>query len=163
MTIKRYPGHAAFSGEPVDADEAFFPALDRLAEYAVSCGVRLHVNSSFRRQGQAVAGAVVPPARASNHHVGHAVDANVEVDGRLITSRVMEPSRLASAPKAACKFVALVRADRTLRWGGDFKQPDPVHFDDGLNVRDPAAWVAKLAALAALERSPQPEPPAAAG
>ena len=39
----------------------------------------------------------------------------------------------------------MIRDDSELRWGGDFSPEDPVHIDDGLNVRDRDRWDKKLA------------------
>jgi hypothetical protein len=40
------------------------------------------------------------------------------------------------------QFINEVKATG-MRWGGDFGKPDPVHFDDGLNIKNMALWTAK--------------------
>ena len=66
-----------FVGAEVLADADFLPLLDRLNDHAAACGVEIHVTSSFRDPDRAPDGAIVPPARRSNHFVGHAIDMNV--------------------------------------------------------------------------------------
>ena len=53
--------------------------------------------------------------------------------------------------------LGLVRASgdaHPIRWVGDFQVSDPVHVDDALNVRDPAAWQAAFAALHGAGKNP---------
>ena len=137
----------SFEGTEIRCHEDFLPALQRLGEYAKRCDVRFHVNSSLRDPGEPVKGAIVEPATLSNHHVGHAIDANPVIGGVLIhSSRLRGPYR--ALPLAFAELVDLVRLDPTLRWGGDFKtEPDPVHFDDNLKRRDTNGWSLKLAEI----------------
>jgi hypothetical protein len=134
-----------YSGNELRADADFFPSLDRLNQFAKDCDVEIFVTSSTREPGRTVAGAIVPPASRSNHLVGHAIDMNVRFDGRLFDSKALKRSNLTNLPAAVRDFIEMARADDTLRWGGDFNPEDPVHFDDGLNRRDPALWDSKLA------------------
>ena len=50
-----------------------------------------------------------------------------------------------SRPQAVTDFIRCVKATG-LRWGGNFRNPapDPVHFDDGLNLNDPNAFRRKV-------------------
>jgi hypothetical protein len=134
-----------FTGNELRADTDFFTSLDRLNQFAAACGVEIFVTSSTREPGRSVAGAIVPPATRSNHLIGHAIDMNVRFDGRLFDSAALKRDNLPNLPAAVREFIESVRADATLRWGGDFNPEDPVHFDDGLNRRDPALWDSKLA------------------
>jgi hypothetical protein len=134
-----------YTGNELRADVDFFPALDRLNGFAADCDVEIFVTSSTREPGRTVAGAIVPPATRSNHLVGHAIDMNVQFDGRLFDSKALKRDNLANLPAAVRKFIERVQADATLRWGGDFNPEDPVHFDDGLSRRDPALWDSKFA------------------
>jgi hypothetical protein len=135
----------SFTGNELRADVAFFPSLDRLNEFAADCGVEIFVTSSTREPGRTVTGAIVPPATRSNHLIGHAIDMNVRFDGRLFDSKALKRDNLPNLPAAVREFIERVRADATLRWGGDFTPEDPVHFDDGLNRRDPTLWESKFA------------------
>jgi hypothetical protein len=134
-----------FTGNELRADADFFPSLDRLNGFAADCDVEIFVTSSTREPGRTVTGAIVPPASRSNHLIGHAIDMNVRFDGRLFDSTALKRDTLSNLPAAVREFIELVRADATLRWGGDFNPEDPVHFDDGLNRRDPALWDSKFA------------------
>jgi hypothetical protein len=134
-----------YTGNELRADFDFFTSLDRLNRFAADCGVEIFVTSSTREPGRTVAGAIVPPATRSNHLVGHAIDMNLRFDGQLFDSKALKRGNLANLPAPVREFIGKVRADGTLRWGGDFNPEDPVHFDDGLNRRDPALWDSKLA------------------
>jgi hypothetical protein len=134
-----------FTGNELRADADFFPSLDRLNRFAADCDVEIFVTSSTREPGRTVAGAIVPPATRSNHLVGHAIDMNVRFDGRLFDSQALKRDNLPNLPAAVREFIEMVRAHATLRWGGDFNPEDPVHFDDGLNRRDPVLWDSKFA------------------
>jgi hypothetical protein len=128
-----------FTGETVVTDVEFVPALDKINKYAADNDVNLLITDSFRPYGRAVRGAIVPPASRSNHLAGHAIDMNVQYGpgkGKLCNSSCLRREHPPAAVKA---FLDTIRADGTLRWGGDFEDRDPVHIDDGLNGDD-AAW-----------------------
>lgn len=88
--------------------------------------VTLAINQTFRVLGAAVGGAVVTPAKKSQHLIGHAVDLNIQ-DGDSVNTADMFNSGKETA--AADTFITGVKG-RGLRWGGDFSDTDPVHFDD---------------------------------
>lgn len=136
---------ARFVGKELIADRDFFPSLDRLARFAEDCDVSIHVTSSAREPERKVSGAIVPPASRSNHLVGHAIDMNLRTSSAFFNSKKLKKSNLGALPQNVRKFIKLVRDDPILRWGGDFSREDPVHIDDGLNVRDESTWDAKLA------------------
>lgn len=132
-----------FVGNPAIVDVDFVPHLDRIAGYAKKCKLKVHVTSSFRDPDGAVTNAIVKPAKGSNHFVGHAIDMNLQSDGGgLFNSRKLK--KLSRQPKNIRDFIAMVRKDPDLRWGGDFSTPDVVHIDDGLNVRNPSVWTKKF-------------------
>lgn len=139
--------HERFVGRAVTADRDFFRCLDRIAGFAKNSGLFVYITSSTRDPGVEVRGAVVTPAKRSNHLVGHAVDFNLRAeDGSFFTSR--ELKRLDEQPDTVVGFIQLIRDDPELRWGGDFTRKDVVHIDDSLNLRDPGIWDAKLASRA---------------
>ena len=141
--LERYL-HGRFVGSPLTADRDFFGALDRIGGFAEATGLLVHVTSSVRDPGGNVSGAIVSPAKRSNHLVGHAIDMNLRAaDGRLFNSTMLRD--LAAQPAPVRRFIELVRKDGDLRWGGDFNPRDPVHIDDGLNAKHPAVWLNKLA------------------
>jgi hypothetical protein len=91
--------------------------------------VVLRVNQAFRRSAVPPSGAVVTPATRSQHLVGHALDVNI-VDGDVVNTSAMY--RAGTASQGALDFIDAVKLDG-LRWGGDFRESDPPHFDDHLN------------------------------
>lgn len=121
-------------------DEDFEPALIKINSIAEKFNITVIVTSSFRIDAN-VAGAIVTPATHSNHMVGHAIDCNLELNGAFFNS-----ARMQTDTGVVRQFINEVKA-QGIRWGGDFGKPDPVHFDDGLNIRDMAAWTAKFNAL----------------
>jgi hypothetical protein len=142
--IKTYT-NSQFIGKELRADVDFIPHLDRMNQYALDCQVKIHVTSSLREPGRKVSGAIVKPASRSNHLVGHAIDMNLTSASGFFNSRKLKRSNLASLPAEIRKFIELVRADKVLRWGGDFNKEDPVHIDDRLNKRNQQRWDLKLA------------------
>jgi hypothetical protein len=134
-----------FTGEQVVADVEFVPALEAINQHAADNDVNLLITDSFRPQGRAVKGAIVPPASRSNHLAGHGIDMNV-MYGPGKTSLCNSRCLGRRNPPAAVKtFIAAIRADANLRWGGDFSPRDPVHIDDNLNADD-TAWKARYVA-----------------
>ncbi|MDR3773293.1 MAG: M15 family metallopeptidase [Terracidiphilus sp.] len=90
--------------------------------------VILDINQAFRVAGIQPSGAVVPPAKKSQHLVGHAVDLNI-VDGETTNTAAMFKN--GTETDAADTFIEAVK--KSMRWGGDFSPADPVHFDDYLD------------------------------
>jgi hypothetical protein len=142
--LTKYSG-SNFTGEQVVADREFVPALDAINQHAADNDVNLLITDSFRPHGRAVRGAIVPPASRSNHLAGHAIDMNVQHGSgksQLCNSGCLRRRRPPAPVKA---FIAAIKADDRLRWGGKFSPRDPVHIDDGLNGDD-AAWKARFKA-----------------
>lgn len=102
-----------------------FTGLDTLNTVASAASVQLRLNQTFRVQGIAPRGAVVAPATRSQHLIGHAVDLNIVVGTTVVVSSAFIAG---TAPKEATDFVTSVKA-QGLRWGGDFGDRDPPHFD----------------------------------
>lgn len=96
---------------------------------AKKANVVLSINQTFRRHNIPPSGAVVPPATKSQHLVGHAVDLNI-VDGETVNTTSMFSA--GNQTDNADKFIAAAKGEG-LRWGGDFNDADPPHFDDYLN------------------------------
>ena len=136
-----------FVGEPVLAHRDFHEALRRLNGYAVESGVKIEVLHSFRRRDGWDEGVELPAHKRSNHLVGHAIDMNLIAEGQRLNSRKLHRAHWSDLPNSAKEWIRLVRADETLRWGGDFVRPDPVHIDDDLYRRQPAVWFEKLRAI----------------
>ena len=92
-------------------------------------------------------GAILTPATHSNHMIGHAIDCNLQYAGGYYNS-----SRMISDIGVVRQFINELKAEG-IRWGGDFGNPDPVHFDDGLNVKDMTSWTAKFNQLHGVDTS----------
>jgi len=131
------------NGTAIEIDSDFRGAMDSVNGYAIANRVKVLVTHSLRRNPSHVPGAIVPPARRSNHLVGHAIDFNILYGpnfGSLCNAR---SGCLANPPPEVHDFLNAVRSDPTLRYGGDFSTPDVVHIDDGLNTNHPDTWEAK--------------------
>jgi hypothetical protein len=118
----------------VIADEGFATYLytmDRLAEqYNLQIKVQ---GEGFRQADSPVRGAIVPPSVTSNHLVGHAVDINIVYNGTWYNSSALKNYN--SLPQAIKNFITGCK-NAGMRWGGEFSTPDPVHFDDELNLKN---------------------------
>lgn len=134
-----------FQGD-CNIDEDFEPTLVQMNAIAQKYNITIHVNSSFRVDAN-VKGAIVKPATHSNHMIGHAIDCNLSHDGAFYNSTKMQ-----SDAGVIRQFINDVKTSG-MRWGGDFGKPDPVHFDDGLNIKDMTLWTAKYNKLHGLESS----------
>ncbi|TQV89327.1 SH3 domain-containing protein [Aliikangiella coralliicola] len=141
--IQRYQ-NTRFIGKTLYADTDFWPCLDRLNQYATACEVSIYVTSSAREPGKTVSGNIVKPASRSNHLIGHAIDMNLQSASGFFNSRKLKKSQFNRLPKEIKQFINLVRDDQEMRWGGDFRNEDPVHIDDSFNVRYPDLWDKKL-------------------
>src|SRR5207249_2942470 len=107
---------------------------DQINTYAADHNVRVVVTQSLRTNRSYVPGAIVPPARRSNHLVGHAFDFNIAYGPNY--SLFCNSTCLSSnnVPPDVQAFINDLRNDSDLRYGGDFTPRDVVHVDDGLNV-----------------------------
>jgi hypothetical protein len=132
-----------FIGKIVLADVEFLDSLQKIDQFAQANGLKIEVTSSARQQGVPINGAIVLPASRSNHLVGHGIDMNIRLQGKLYNSSAL--GKFGSLPTEIKQFITSVRQDPIIRWGGDFTpSADPVHLDDGLNVREPATWKEKF-------------------
>lgn len=120
-----YPGAAV--GELLVA-EAFVAGIGAIDTAAGANKITVRINQTFRIAGIAPRGAVVPPATKSQHLVGRAMDGNF-VDGTTVTTAAMMIA--GRETKAVDDFIEAAKA-AGLRWGGDFRRKDPIHFDDPL-------------------------------
>ncbi|MES2590911.1 MAG: M15 family metallopeptidase [Bacteroidota bacterium] len=128
--------HPAFIGKPCIIDEDFEHSLKLMGDIAEILGIKISVNSSVRYDTN-VKGAIVEPAEMGNHLIAQAIDAN------LWEGKVFWTSKMLEAPTGnVLKFINNCKAIG-LRWGGDFKKPDPIHFDSGLNIKNPKLWKEK--------------------
>jgi hypothetical protein len=89
--------------------------------------------NGFREADQPVRNAVVPPSATLNHLVGHAIDINIVYNG--VWYNAARLGNYANLPQPIKNFISgCIR--NGLRWGGNFSDSGPVHFDDNLYLRD---------------------------
>ncbi|MCK8095273.1 MULTISPECIES: M15 family metallopeptidase [Pseudoalteromonas] len=97
---------------------------------AKKLGLKLVLNQTVRQLGVSPNGAVVTPAKRSQHYIGHALDLNI-VDGSNWNNSTAFKTK--SATSSAIKFIDAMKK-RGLRWGGDFTRMDSPHFDKQLSA-----------------------------
>lgn len=134
-----------FMGKPCQADVQFKPMLQKINRLAEQANVFIHVTSSFHTSSN-VAGAIVKPAKKSNHMAGHAIDMNVVYNNRTESANSIVLGRYPNVPDPVRRFIKSIIDDPGLRWGGHFNDRDPVYIDDGLN-RDMAHWDKRYQAM----------------
>lgn len=120
-----YPGAQP---NEVLVNERFVSGLTAINDAAGISKISVRINQTFRVAGVAPRGAVVPPATKSQHLVGRAVDGNF-IDGKVVATAAL--MKAGKETKPVDDFIAAVLA-AGLRWGGDFKPKDPIHFDSPL-------------------------------
>lgn len=122
-----------FNGHIIQVHPDFVPYLDKMSFIAVDLSIVVQVTSSLRHSTN-VPGAIVPPAKMSNHMVGMAIDCNIQRGSVWYNSVGM------SHPIGAILDFIIQCEAVGIRWGGRFSKPDPVHFDYPLNLKDPDKW-----------------------
>ena len=132
-----------FKGNCTIGDD-FKSTLIKINEIAQKYNITVHINSSFRTDAN-VQGAIVKPATHSNHMIGHAIDCNLMHHGKFHNLKLMQ-----SDTGILRQFINEPKT-HGIRWGGDFGKPDPVHFDDGLNINVMTAWLAKFNEINGIE------------
>lgn len=133
-----------FIGDKVRVDQDFTRDLDRLAGFAGKCKLKIWITSSLRPIDNQFRGAIVKPATNSCHHIGHAIDMNIFYEDQIYNSIKMKNSNHVNLPDNIPKFFDLIRKDKTLRWGGDFRNQDTVHIDNDFYHRQKIFYKAKL-------------------
>lgn len=149
LTIIQYQAKygAIESGGIIRIDKGFEPALNEIEKIAHNHHLTLFVTSSLRRPRQAIVNSEFEPASLSNHHVGHAIDMNVIMDGVWYNSSKLGQFNL--LPGKIQSFLESINnnASFPLRWGGLFSSPDPIHIDDGFNIHEGSNFRKRLLAI----------------
>ena len=117
-------------------DEEFVSLLVQMNEIAIKHNMLVIITSSYRTSIK-FKGAIVPPAKMSNHFVGHAIDCNVK---SIITDEYYNSKKMGDGKGLDELFLEDVDRNTDLRWGQAFNTPDSVHFDDALNIKKPLLW-----------------------
>lgn len=139
--------HKLLSGKPCMVNTVFVPAMDLFCRYLEIVKCSAVITSCYRPNANGIKGAIVTPARRSNHMVGCGIDCDlIDSKGKLWDSGMLEvfaPESPNYNPKVIneiSQFLGLIRRSQLLRWGGDFRDFDTVHYDNGINVSNPARW-----------------------
>ncbi len=119
-------------------DEDFVPFMDKMNDSAAARGLKIIVIDA-KRNTVNVQGAIVTPAKMSNHLVGGAADVNILI---IDTNEYYNSTKLQTCTGIVRDFIDDVKS-HGIRWGGDFHTPDPVHFDAGWNINDPELYQQK--------------------
>ena len=127
-------------GRQIIVHAKFIPYLKKIDTYAQQNGVRLIINQSYRNSKQSLGRTVVTPSKMSNHLAGFAIDFNIRSGHKLYLSKAMKRGNLKNLPQNIQNFIADIRRDKGLRWGGDFNYQDPVHIDYPLNLKSRSKW-----------------------
>ena len=148
-------------GKPCMIHDGFTSSMDLFCKLLGLSGCKFIITCAFdlnHTHLTAAEGAIVTPATHGNHLVGHALDGDiVDNTGVQWNSEKLETFAPESPNfntdvwadnkgiDSVFQLIKSVRQSDVLRWGGDFhatppKKPDTVHFDDGLNIRNPARW-----------------------
>jgi hypothetical protein len=123
---------------PIEIDVGFVGHINFMGNCAKKHNLNIIVTGDgFRKEGASLTNTVVNPANASNHLVGHAIDINIMYNGTLYNSTAL--GNFSTLPQPVKDFITECKSNG-MRWGGDFSQRDPVHFDSGLNVNNPTEW-----------------------
>jgi len=118
-----------FVGKTVVCHIDFIPYLQKFDAKLKELGLKFHTTSSWRSDIN-VKGAIVKPAKNSNHLVGFAIDGNIWEGKKLWNSKLLTtPSGKVLELIEWCPSIGM-------RWGGYFKVVDVVHFDFPLNLKD---------------------------
>lgn len=116
-------------------DDGFVPVMDHINDVCKKHNFLCIITSS-KRDSTLVKGAIVTPAQMSNHLIGHAIDCNLKC---LKTGEYFNSVKMKDGKGEDENVIAEIESTM-LRWGGRFKAVDSVHFDSGLNLKNPAHW-----------------------
>ncbi len=125
------------NGHKIMVEASFCERLDSVNELAIKHNVTVWVTNSTRIGDVKLKGAIVTPARMSNHKVGHAIDMNVQCNR---TKEWFNTAKMRDGKGVDNAFLVEVDLDSKLRWGGRFSRKDEVHIDDGLNIINPKLY-----------------------
>ena len=128
-----------FNGHKIMVEESFIPKLDTVNKLAIKHGLIVWVTNSCRLGEVVLKGAIVTPAKSSNHKVGHAIDMNLQ---DIKTGEWFNTAKMRDSVGKDNVFLTEVDLDSQLRWGGKFTTKDEVHIDDGLNIVNPELYKA---------------------
>ena len=132
-----------YGGKKVLIDIDFLPTIQIIDDECKAHGFIFWVTNSYRKDTDILSGTVVTPANMSNHKVGHALDGNLQhiASGEWFNSVKMGDG------KGVDEVLIQAIINKGVRYGGNFRKADNVHFDDALNVNEPDVWKEKYRVL----------------
>jgi len=125
-------------GKQILVHKRFIRYVKRIDKCAKDNNLVILVNSSYRHKGKIKYVRKVKPVRNSNHVAGFAIDFNPILNNEKYFSSNLSLKYLHKQPKEIRGFIACIRKDKDLRWGGVFN--DPIHIDYPLNKKYPKRW-----------------------
>lgn len=115
----------------------FLPTIHIIEDVCKAHKFIFWVTNSFRKEKDVLKGTVVNPAAMSNHKVGHALDGNLQ---NTVTGEWFASVKMGDGTGDDEKVIRDIVA-KGVRFGGDFRKEDNVHFDDALNIKNPKEWL----------------------
>ena len=136
VQINDFSGNIRFrEGEsPIVIDHRFLDSLRDIMQVAVDNGIPIQINQSFRTLGEQLGENIQQngrtPARSGSRHVaGLAIDFNLFQNNNVNNGVLLDNASQNAANNVFIQGII----DNDARFGGNFNNPDPIHFDAGLN------------------------------
>ncbi len=117
-------------------DDGFIPVMDHINDVCKKHNFVCIIIDSKRNPKVKVKGAIVTPSEMSNHFVGQSIDVNLR---NIATGEYFNSEKMKDKNGEDGNVIAEIENTMT-RWGGRFKSIDSVHFDSGLNLKNPEHW-----------------------
>ena len=138
MPLIKYtsPNVKGYNGKVIWIELGFLKTIQAIDDCCKNAGFIFWVTSAFRKETDVIHGAVVNPATMSNHKVGHAIDGNLQ---HIATGEWFNSLKMGDKTGIDQQLIEAITA-HGVRFGGNFRKADNVHFDDALNLRDPQRW-----------------------
>jgi len=130
------PNIKGYRGNIIQIHLDFLKSIQAIDTACKELGFIFWVTSSFRKTDQIVKGAIVEPAKLGNHFVGCALDGNFQ---HIATQEWFNSKKMADNTGIDQNVIERIQS-LGVRWGGDFRKRDVVHFDNSLNLRDPVRY-----------------------
>ena len=129
-----------YRGEQIIINKNFKEYLKIIDGFAGESELILIITNSYRHENQKLSNTVVTSSKNSNHLVGFAIDFNILYNGNEYNSNKLKKENLINLPKNILDFINKIKSHKNLRWGGDWKTPDPIHIDYPLNIQEKSKW-----------------------
>lgn len=138
MIIEYKSAHIkGYNGKKVLIHLDFLPTIQIIDDECKAHGFIFWVTNSWRKETDILKGTVVDPAKMSNHKVAMALDGNLQ---HIATKEWFNSVKMGDGKNIDEKLIQAIVA-HDIRFGGNFRKEDNVHFDNGLNLRDPARYL----------------------